>query len=315
MTTSYTQGARRAAAGLLPRHPVSRRCEAARRARRGGVKPVFPDFAAAIKPTEFAPGVTFGTGTMAPVDYMVALADGKVPPPANLNIRTDPAAGAVEGVPVPLRAVRDAARRRLEGARLHRDAGRLPDAQRALEVLGRRPARGVQELGGDRRHPQPARRAAGHPRTLPAARAAAPRRDEGACRRTSSTWSCGCTRRCRPGKIGLAGAAGPEGDTRGESAFGPNGGLTEVLIPAGLRARRSTTPSFALSADKKRYVATNNNTPTTLPAPGLPFSLVFRADPGREDLILKVASAYQAASKRRVPPPAFGPLPTSQTSR
>jgi hypothetical protein len=35
---------------------------------------------------------------------------------------------------------------------------------------------------------------------------------------------------------------------------------------------------------------------------------VFRADPGKEDLILKVASAYQAASKRRVPPPAFGPL-------
>ena len=50
-----------------------------------------------------------------------------------------------------------------------------------------------------------------------------------------------------------------------------------------------------------------------MPAPGLPFSLVFRADPGKEDLILKVASAYQAASKRRVPPPAFGPLGTEAT--
>jgi hypothetical protein len=28
-----------------------------------------------------------------------------------------------------------------------------------------------------------------------------------------------------------------------------------------------------------------------------------------EKLALKAASAYQAASKRRVPPPAFGPLP------
>ncbi len=74
-------------------------------------------------------------------------------------------------------------------------------------------------------------------------------------------------------------------------------------------------PVFVLSADKKSYVPTNNNTPTVLPAPGLPFSLVFRADPGREDLILKAASAYEAASRRRVPPPAFGPLPTSQTSR
>jgi Asp-tRNA(Asn)/Glu-tRNA(Gln) amidotransferase A subunit family amidase len=45
-----------------------------------------------------------------------------------------------------------------------------------------------------------------------------------------------------------------------------------------------------------------------LPAPGLPFSLVFRAEPGAEDLILKAASAYEAASKRRVLPPAFGPV-------
>jgi hypothetical protein len=43
--------------------------------------------------------------------------------------------------------------------------------------------------------------------------------------------------------------------------------------------------------------------------PGIPFSLVFRSEPGREDLTLKVASAYQAASKRRVSPPAFGPVP------
>jgi Asp-tRNA(Asn)/Glu-tRNA(Gln) amidotransferase A subunit family amidase len=43
--------------------------------------------------------------------------------------------------------------------------------------------------------------------------------------------------------------------------------------------------------------------------PGLPFSLVFRAEPGKEDILLKIASAYEAASKRRIPPPAFGPLP------
>jgi hypothetical protein len=41
----------------------------------------------------------------------------------------------------------------------------------------------------------------------------------------------------------------------------------------------------------------------------LPFSLVFRAEPGKEDILLKIASAYEAASQRRVPPPAFGPLP------
>jgi Asp-tRNA(Asn)/Glu-tRNA(Gln) amidotransferase A subunit family amidase len=65
---------------------------------------------------------------------------------------------------------------------------------------------------------------------------------------------------------------------------------------------------FRLSDDRKRYVPAPTDTPTTIPAPGLPFSLVFRAEPGREDIVLKIASSYEAASKRRVPPPAFGPL-------
>lgn len=52
-----------------------------------------------------------------------------------------------------------------------------------------------------------------------------------------------------------------------------------------------------------------SDTSATIPAPGLPFSLVFRAEPGKEDVLVKIASAYEAASQRRVPPPAFGPLP------
>jgi len=65
---------------------------------------------------------------------------------------------------------------------------------------------------------------------------------------------------------------------------------------------------FKLSPDAKRYVPTPSSTPTQIPEPGLPFSLVFRAEPGREDVILRIASAYEAASRRRIPPPAFGPL-------
>ena len=45
------------------------------------------------------------------------------------------------------------------------------------------------------------------------------------------------------------------------------------------------------------------------PAPGLPFSINFLVEPGMEHLALKAASAYQAASKRRVPPPMFPALP------
>jgi hypothetical protein len=116
-----------------------------------------------------------------------------------------------------------------------------------------------------------------------------------------------------PGRIGLAPQPAPPGDVRGETAYGPNAGETEVLIPAGY-VRTVYDPLFVLSPDRKRYIGTNNDTPTRLPAPGLPFSLVFRAEPGKEDVILKVASAYEAASKRRVPPPAFGPLPATGTA-
>ena len=74
--------------------------------------------------------------------------------------RHHPESGTGDGVPLPHLAIPDAPRRRLEGQGLHRDADRLGAAQRALEILGRRPARRVQELGGGRRPAQPARRSA-----------------------------------------------------------------------------------------------------------------------------------------------------------
>src|SRR4051794_32775842 len=50
--------------------------------------PVFKEFAALIRPTEFLPGKVFGSGTMTPIDYMVELAEGRIAPPANLDIAT-----------------------------------------------------------------------------------------------------------------------------------------------------------------------------------------------------------------------------------
>jgi hypothetical protein len=117
-----------------------------------------------------------------------------------------------------------------------------------------------------------------------------------------------------PGQIGLASPPGPRGDVRGEIRMGPFAGLTEVLIPAGY-VRTVYNPTFVLSADKTQYLARNTDMPTTLGAPGLPFSLVFRAEPGGEDRILKVASAYEAASRRRVPPPSYPPLGATEGVR
>ena len=113
-----------------------------------------------------------------------------------------------------------------------------------------------------------------------------------------------------PGKIGGAIEPGTPQNLRPETFYGPNAGLTEVLIPAGY-VKTVYDPVFKLSADGKRYVPTLSDQPTTVAAPGMPFSLVFRAEPGKEDVLLKIASAYEAASMRRVPPPAFGPISRS----
>jgi hypothetical protein len=112
-----------------------------------------------------------------------------------------------------------------------------------------------------------------------------------------------------PAKIGGANQPGTVGN---ESSYGPNAGVTEVLIPAGY-VTEVYDAKFALSADRKQYVGVDNPMATLVPPPGLPFSLVFRAEPGKEDVILKVASAYQNASRRRVPPPQFPALAGTTT--
>jgi Asp-tRNA(Asn)/Glu-tRNA(Gln) amidotransferase A subunit family amidase len=80
-----------------------------------------------------------------------------------------------------------------------------------------------------------------------------------------------------------------------------------MLVPAGY-VREVYDPVFKLSDDGMRYVTAPAENVTNLPPPGLPFSLVFRAEPGREDVVLKIASAYEVASRRRIPSPAFPPL-------
>ena len=110
-----------------------------------------------------------------------------------------------------------------------------------------------------------------------------------------------------PAIIGGAVQAGMVLNMRPESQSGPNAGLTEMLVPAGY-VRTTYDPVFELSADGTRFLSVPNDQATAIPAPGLPFSLVFRAEPGKEDVLLRIASTYEAASKRRIPPPDFGPL-------
>jgi hypothetical protein len=110
-----------------------------------------------------------------------------------------------------------------------------------------------------------------------------------------------------PAIIGGAKQPGTIGNETAESRYGPNAGLTEILIPAGY-VTTVYDPEFALNEERTQYVSVPSEKAKTVKAPGLPFSLVFRAEPGREDVLLRIASSYEAASRRRVPPPRFGPL-------
>src|SRR5207245_9261510 len=108
-----------------------------------------------------------------------------------------------------------------------------------------------------------------------------------------------------PAKIGGANdPLGGRNNLRPESYYGPNAGLTEVLIPAGY-VTTVYDPVFTLSPDGTRYRPVPSATPTTIPEPGLPFSRVFRAEAAREDVLLEIAAAYEAATRRCDPPPAL----------
>jgi Asp-tRNA(Asn)/Glu-tRNA(Gln) amidotransferase A subunit family amidase len=108
----------------------------------------------------------------------------------------------------------------------------------------------------------------------------------------------------------IGGPVEPEINSRPSNrfAFTADAGIPEVVVPAGFN-RVVYEPKFALSADTKSYRNVTGSEPTTLDAPGLPIGLSFWAGPGEEGVILQAASAYEAATKHRRPPPAFGALP------
>ena len=49
-------------------------------------EPLFREFAEAIVPTEFAPGVVFGSGDMQPIDYMLDMGEGRIEQPKNMDL-------------------------------------------------------------------------------------------------------------------------------------------------------------------------------------------------------------------------------------
>jgi hypothetical protein len=269
-------------------------------------KPLFKDFETAIQPTEFLPGKVFGSGKMQPMDYCIAMAEGVIAPPANLDLGT---VQQQELAPTFRFHISQYLMRRAADWKAKGYEERLSDwatlnARSKFWGDDQRAAFKNWEEVSDLRNPLTGRQGINERVML---RELLRRCDMmvmmenklEALVRLHTPWA--------PGLIGHAHQYDIPSNLRPESLSGPNAGLTEVLIPAGY-VTTTYDPVFKLSDDGKRYISAPSDVPTALAAPGLPFSLVFRCEPGKEDVILKIASAYEAASKRRIPPPAFGPL-------
>src|SRR5215510_4054170 len=268
--------------------------------------PVFPDFAAAIVPTEFQPGKVFGSGSLQPIDYCVALAESRIAPPNNLDLATvqhQVMANAFRfhiSQYLSRRAVDWKVRGFHEGLcdwkQLNARSKFWGDDQRAAfknweEVADPRNPLGQRQGVNERIMLRELLRRVDMMVIL--------ENELDALVRLHTPWP--------PGLIGHAYQHNIASNLSPESQSGPNAGLTEVLIPAGY-VTTVYDPVFRLTDDGAKYVSQASDKPTKIAEPGLPFSLVFRAEPGKEDILLRIASAYEAASKRRIPPPRFGPL-------
>ncbi|HVW17421.1 MAG TPA: amidase family protein [Solirubrobacteraceae bacterium] len=269
-------------------------------------EPLFPEFAAAIVPTEFAPGRTFGGGRLAPIDYMVELAEGRIEPPAGLDVAT---VQQLDRSPQ--------FRYHLQQYLTRRAADW--DELGIAETLRDWPALNARSKfwGDDQRASFANWAEVDDPRAPLGGRQPLDERimlrellrrvDMMVMLENRLDALVRLHMQLPPGRIGGAPEPGMVNRLRAEAEYGPNAGVTEVLVPAGW-VTTAYDASFALSPDRTRYVSVPASSPTALEPPGLPFSLVFRAEPGREDVVLRIASAYEAATRHRVPPPSFGPV-------
>ena len=269
-------------------------------------EPVFPDFAAAVVRTEFQPGKFFGSGTMQPIDYMVAMAEERIAPPANLDLATiqQQELANTFRFHISQYLTRRAADWTAKGFKETLNDWAALNARSKFWGDDQRAAFKNWEDIADPRNPLNGRQGVNERIML---RELLRRADMMVILENKLDALVRLHTPFPPAIIGGAGQPGLVHNLTPESQSGPNAGLTEVLIPAGY-VTTVYDPVFTLSDDRRRYQWTPSDTPTHIPEPGLPFSLVFRAEPGKEDVLLTIASAYENASKRRIPPPAFPPL-------
>jgi len=268
--------------------------------------PLFKEFEAAIKPTEFLPGKTFGNGSMDSIDYCVALAEGKIKAPSNLDIAAIQPQQLANSFRFHISQylMRRAGDWKAAGFHEALDNWAALNARSRFWGDDQRSAFKNWEETSDPRNPLEGRQGINERIML---RELLRRVDMmvlienslDAFVRLHTPWP--------PGIIGQPHQYDVLHNLRPESLYGPNAGLTEILVPAGY-VTTAYDPVFKLSQDGTKYVSSPSRKPTRIDWPGLPFSLVFRSEPGTEDKLLGIASAYEVASHRRIAPPDFGPL-------
>lgn len=268
--------------------------------------PQFKEFAAVIKPTEFLPGKIFGDGSMDPIDYCVALSEGKIEGPSNLDIATiqQQELAKTFRFHISQYLMRRADDWRAAGFYEALDNWEQLNTRSKFWGDDQRAAFKNWEETKDPRNPLDGRQGVNERIML---RELLRRIDMmvlienglDAFVRLHTPWP--------PGVIGGPHQYDILNNLRPESLYGPNAGLTEMLVPAGY-VTAAFDPVFELNEDGTKYISAPSTTPTKLDSPGLPFSLVFRSEPGTEDKLLRIASTYEAAAHRRIPPPEFGPL-------
>jgi Asp-tRNA(Asn)/Glu-tRNA(Gln) amidotransferase A subunit family amidase len=101
---------------------------------------------------------------------------------------------------------------------------------------------------------------------------------------------------------------GPNVGTNSLEGITPALQIPRIVVPAGYN-QIVYEPQFALSPDRTNYVSVlpSGTSQSQLPHP-MPIAITFFAGQGDEPALLKVGSAYEAATKHRAPPPAFGPV-------
>jgi Asp-tRNA(Asn)/Glu-tRNA(Gln) amidotransferase A subunit family amidase len=101
---------------------------------------------------------------------------------------------------------------------------------------------------------------------------------------------------------------GPNVGTYSLDGITPFFQIPRVVVPAGM-TDVVYEPRYALNADKTDYISVlPPGTPRSKLAHPMPIAITFFAGPGDEPTLVKVGTAYEAATHHRAPPPAFGPV-------